>query len=99
MPAAGFFKTAYAKYLANFCTSEELRKRAEEIRRKLLTMGANVVPSSAELADLLLRTEPESYEKYFREFFMIDLYPENAERFPIPFEDIKRLQKALSSEP
>jgi hypothetical protein len=27
---------------------------------------------------------------------MIDLNPENAERFPIPFEDIKALQKTLT---
>lgn len=96
MPAGGFFRIAYAKYLANFCTPEELLKRGEGMRQKLISMGADIVPSAQEMADLLQRTETSSYEKYFREFFMVDLYPENAERFPIPYEDIKALQKALT---
>lgn len=96
MPAGGFFRIAYAKYLANYCTSEELLKRGEEMHRELVSMGSKVLPSAKELADVLKSTETSSYEKYFREFFMIDLYPENLERFPIPYEDIKALQKSLT---
>lgn len=96
MPAGGFFRIAYAKYLANFCTPEELQKRAEEICRKLVSMGSTVVPTPNEVSQLLQRTETSSYEKYFRQFFMIDLYPENAERFPIPFDDVKALQRTLT---
>ena len=96
MPAGGFFRIAYAKYLANFCTPEELLKRGEEMHQKLVSMGSKVLPSPQELANILQNTEASSYEKYFREFFMIDLYPENAERFPIPYDDIKALQKTLT---
>jgi hypothetical protein len=63
MPAGGFFRIAYATYLANFCTPEELRKRGEEMRHKLISMGSKVVPFAEELADMLQRTEMSSYEK------------------------------------
>ena len=96
MPAGGFFRAAYAEYLANFCTPEELLKRGMEMHRKLIATSSAVRPSPQELANLLQSTEASSYEEHFREFFMIDLYPENAGRFPIPYEDIKALQKTLA---
>lgn len=96
IPAGGFFKIAYAKYLAEHCTPNELDKRASKLSRKLRKMGSAVRPGKGAIRRLMRRTEAPSYEKYFRQFFMIDLYPENAERFPIPFSDVKAAQRTLT---
>lgn len=38
---------------------------------------------------MLKRTEKPSFKKY-RQFFMIDLYPKSAARFPLSYEEVKR---------
>jgi hypothetical protein len=96
--AGGFFRIAYANYLANYCTSDELDKRAAKLSRKLRKMGTAVRPGKGAIRRLMRRTEESSYEKYYKKFFMIDLYPENAARFPLTFSEVKAARRILAGQ-
>lgn len=88
--AGGFFKRAYANYFLNYCTPSELEKRAKGMSRKLKNAPSTVRASKGALKRLLKKTEQQSFDKFSQQFFMIDLFPENKERFPISLEDVKQ---------
>lgn len=85
-----FFKLAFAKYLRNHCTHMELDKRAKAMSRKLKKEHSTVLGKGA-LKRMLKKTEQPSYDKYFQKFFMIDLFPENKERFSFSLAEVKQL--------
>jgi hypothetical protein len=93
--AGGFFKTVYAGYLANYCTPGELDKRAKRMSRSIKKSGALSRPSKGALKRTLRRTEESYYRKYYEKFFMVDLYPENAKRFDVPFSEVKELRETI----
>lgn len=86
--AEGFFKKAYAHYLANYCTEKSRWRRAKQLRTRLRDMGLRKSPSISELQQRLKSTELPSFHKYHRQFFMIDLFPENSERFSVRFDEV-----------
>lgn len=96
-PAVGFFKLAYAKYKANYCTDVVLADRAKRMARQLPRMGSQTRPGRGALKRLLKRTEETSYEKYYQQFFMMDLFPENKKRFPLLLDEVKELKSTLIS--
>ena len=95
--ARQIFKLAYAKYLRNFCTPPELDKRAKNISRRAKKMNLAFRPGKGAVRRRLKREEGAYYEKCFREFFMIDLYPQNIDRFSLPFAEMKSFEKSLPS--
>lgn len=96
IPAGGFFRVAYAKYLRDHCNPEALIHRAIRMQQKLKEMGVVAPPGVVQLRRKLRAVEQPSFEKHLRHFFMMDLYPENAARFPITLDDVKQLSRELS---
>jgi len=90
------FKTVYQGYLDKQCTPEAIEKRVETI---VANIGARLraegrparfnweIERNRETARKHLSDHRARFEEMRREFFFIDLYPENAERFDFTFED------------
>jgi hypothetical protein len=85
--AETFFAMVNEKYFGKDCTNSQYEKRAREIIREVKSRGANP-PSVGSLKRFYKGTQPAYFEMFKRRFFMIDLFPENANRFTIKYEDI-----------
>jgi hypothetical protein len=85
--ATDFFKLVYRAYLKNHCTPEKYRQRAEDIREEQKERGLPVT-SVEVIYQRLVATAPESFEKFRQQYFMIDLFPENVDRFPVTAADV-----------
>lgn len=94
--ALHFFKSAYASYFREFGSGEALDARARRMSRKLRKAGTDSRPGKGALKRLLKRTEASSFEKYYRQFFMLDLFPENESRFALSATDIKEIEGTLT---
>jgi hypothetical protein len=95
--ALHFFKRAYAGYLKQFGSDAALDERARRVSRQLRRMGSENRPGKGALKRLLKRTEGQSFEKYHRQFFMLDLFPENEARFALSLADVNELKTTLTS--
>ncbi|MDT4288286.1 hypothetical protein RO575_01835 [Methylomonas sp. MO1] len=93
--ALHFFTVAYAGYLKEFCSELALDQRAGRISRELRKTGSQNRPGKGALRRWLKQTEAQSFYTYHREFFMLDLFPENASRFALSLHDINELKKTL----
>jgi len=65
-------------YAEHHLTQEAVQRQAERLRAHAAERGA--VWSQAQIEAMI--RDPRIFEGFRREFFMIDLYPEHAERFP-----------------
>ena len=86
-----FFKQLYQVYVTNFGNEKVLRKREDSIIAKIA--AHRLIPAVEEQAirsDLRkkLRDHESAFNAYKREFFFIDLMPENEDRFPINYSDV-----------
>ena len=59
--------------------------------QQVVEQGFPSPPSCEDLRNILQGTEKESFQKCFDKFFMIDLFPENAARFPVSYREVKEL--------
>jgi hypothetical protein len=97
--ATDFFARTYKAYLARLCTPAKYRERARDMHEEQKERGL-VVATVDELEQILVQTEKVYFEKAREHYFMIDLLPENAARFPITWADVDTRRVALSaSEP
>jgi hypothetical protein len=82
--APGMFLAAWASYKETHCGAEALEVRA---RRMIATRVARGMPPRTIKQEMrgLIDNEPAGFERFRQRFFMCDLYPENAERFPIEY--------------
>jgi hypothetical protein len=94
--ASGFFKLAYEKYLNQNCTPSQYDKRAKTLSRQGKKENWPIRPSKGALKRKFKNTAEQSFEKYFKQFFMIDLYPENKERFALSKAEVKKFKEALN---
>ena len=94
-PAGGFFRLAYAKYLRDHCTDQALTARATGMQQKLSERGMRSPPGIGRLRRKLKKVEQPAFEKYLRQFFMMDLYPENETRFAMTLNELKDLSRQL----
>jgi hypothetical protein len=94
------FKMVYRGYLDNQCTPEAMDKRLEIIvanlgeRRRAEGYGGRFnweIERDREVALRYLSDHRARFEELRREFFFIDLYPENAGRFDFTFEECQPL--------
>lgn len=90
------FKTIYQQYLKEMCSepalAERLQKWIADWREQWRAeRGRDCTLMELEHARAMARTQIRSHREHFehfrREFFMIDIYPDNAARFPITFEE------------
>lgn len=65
-------------YAERHLTDEAVQRRAERLRARAAEHGA--MWSQAQIEAMI--RDPKIFEGFRQEFFMIDLYPEHAERFP-----------------
>ena len=85
--AETFFTMVNEKYFGRYCTNSQYDKRATEIIEQLKAMGKSA-PRIGWIKKHYRRTQKQYFEKLKTRFFMIDLFPENATRFTIKYEDI-----------
>lgn len=87
----GLFKRAYIAYHTNHCRGKGKSVRIENLVTVAMdnpvcqTLGIKEV--RRQIKDDLAQ-EQQHFERKKKEFFFIDLYPENATRFPITYDDI-----------
>ena len=79
-----WFKLAYSRYLAEQCSPDGYLKRAQRIVSEIKAPTRSV----KEVVQHLRDTERESFEQIKARYFMTDIYPENAQRFTVTFEQI-----------
>lgn len=85
--ALSHFKLIYRNYIARMCTAEQYRRRAELIQEEQREQGVRVVNLDAIVQRLIADQQP-AFERLWREHFLIDLYPGNAERFPVSYHEV-----------
>ena len=83
------FILIYGNYLTRMCTPEMYWRRAggmlAEAQRKGIAAGTVYY-----YRQLLQEHEVDKFEGFKRQFFMLELFPENATRFPITLTDVGR---------
>jgi len=86
----GLFATAYRKYEEEFCGGQGLQKRLNVLLSEALkspTVKAKGVNWARRYIKNTIRSE-NPFEAQRDRFFMLDLYPENADRFAITRDEI-----------
>jgi hypothetical protein len=85
--ALGHFKLIYRNYLAKQCTPEQYRQRAQVIQDSQRDSGCPITDLD-EIYKFLVEDQQPAFERLWREHFLVDLYPANAERFPASYADV-----------
>lgn len=88
----GFFLKAYREYYAMACRGRGQRDRIEDLVSQAMGnphIASNVgVTKVRRLVKEQFRNHKEDFERMVHSYFMIDLYPENAKRFLVDFNEI-----------
>lgn len=86
------FREVYQKHLSEDYTHDSLNKRAKRMARRLRNQpnwqGKSPKQIRRIVKNELLESRRPKFEEYQEKFFMYDLYPENRDRFIVPFEDV-----------
>lgn len=78
LSAQTIYRLIVEGYAERHLTDEAVGHRAEHLRAQAAEHGA--IWSQAQIETMI--RDPGIFERFHREFFMIDLYPEHGERFP-----------------
>lgn len=89
--ASMFFKNVYEGYIEGRCTEKAYEERASKLRKRLKKDKAPRIPSKGNLKRQYKSSERHYFEKFKENFFMIDLFPENAERFNVQYSQIVKM--------
>lgn len=90
------FKLVYEQYLRERRTEESISKSVNWIFTRLCSQyftdhGTVLPPDVMARTRAMVRRYVEAYDEHFaefrRRFFMIDIFPEHDERFPIAIQD------------
>jgi hypothetical protein len=86
--AIDLFRATWIKFLQTYGTSSALDDWADDLHQRALEMGR-----SGDRAEVRRRLGdwPSHFRKYWSTFFMVDLFPENGERFAMDHEDLRDL--------
>ncbi len=87
MLASVYFTQLFARYLAHYCTDAKLLERAKELSHRARAENAPQKPGPGRMHRMIRRKHPKSFRKIATEYFMVDLFPENANRFPVSYEE------------
>ena len=90
-PAKYFFRRTFAAYCEQMLSPPVLTLRVNELHAALVARGAVLLrdgPAVRERLRSALLNRGYWLEKYKSLFFMLDLYPANAERFDMTLEDV-----------
>jgi hypothetical protein len=87
MTCEQFFQVAFRRYLAR--STMESARDAEIARARSYFAAFGLYPDEALVRKILEGFDDETFfSELFRRFIMADLYPENAQRFPLLFADV-----------
>jgi len=78
--AQGLFEKGWEYYKTTYCNETALEQRVAKMQTKVSHLDKAI------LKELLQKHEPIAFERYRRNFFMCDKYPENVDRFPIEYK-------------
>ncbi len=78
LSAQTIYRLIVEGYAECHLTQEAVQQQAERLRARAAAHGA--VWSQAQIEAMI--RDPGIFERFRREFFMVDLYPDHAERFP-----------------
>jgi len=78
--AQGLFEKGWALYKKEYCNEVALEKRIARMQLKSQHLD------SAKLKELLQNNEPVAFERFRRNYFMCDKYPEHMARFPVEYK-------------
>lgn len=95
--AEQFFELIWINYLQNKCSNEELNQRANNMVRELRNKKSARIPSRNEMKKNIIQHNPKHFEKSKVNFFMMDLFDENKDRFTVSFETA--LHKSKEAQP
>lgn len=91
IPSEWFFKVAYRSYVNQETTPHALARRADWIVAQVLLRRALPKAAASRLRRQTLRqlgNQEHFFNEFRRRFFMTDLYPRNALRFPLSYSDV-----------
>lgn len=92
-PARYFFRSVYHKYLLDLTSETALCQREEGIVADVLASRPELRRYEADLRTRVqrdLRDHQTHFERAKNHFFMLDLYPDNRNRFPLTLEECQR---------
>ena len=92
-PARYFFRAVYRKYLLELTSETALCQREEYIVAEILASRPALRHDEAAIRARVqgdLRDHQTHFELTKNHFFMVDLYPDNWNRFPITLEECQR---------
>jgi hypothetical protein len=93
MPADWYFESLWLDFICYDYNNDNLNNRANDIIKKLKKRGDKKIPSRNQIKTDLLRSLQEYFIQSKEEFFMMDLFPENVDRFPVDYEIIHKKAK------
>jgi hypothetical protein len=88
--ATMFFKDVYKEYIKTRCTERIYQERASKLRKRLKKDRVPKIPSIGSLKRQYKSSERKNFENFRYNFFMIDLFPENAARFKVEYSQIAK---------
>ncbi len=95
--AEQFFELIWIHYLQTQCTNEKLNKRANYIVREHRKKKSIRIPSRNEIKGDIIKQHPKHFEKSKTNFFMMDLFDKNKDRFTVDFETALRKSREAQS--
>ena len=81
-------ESAFKSIYKNFFTSISIEERAENLQAYIEKLYGDK-KDVKELEHIITELDPSLFEKYRKNFFMIDLFSDNESRFNIKFDDVK----------
>lgn len=85
------FKYAYVSYLKMQCSKKAFDDRASSVFRKAKCRGLAGSIRPGAIRRRLAKQLHDDFEAHRRVFFMIDLFSENDQRFPLRFDEVKTM--------
>lgn len=82
----GLFNKGWSTYKTRFCNEEAIESRVKRMRKFAKEKSIKPLPTLNDLKANLVAYEPVAFERFWKTFFMLDLFPEHASRFPIEYK-------------
>ena len=95
MMAPQLLVNAYRR-LSTDVKQEGIWSRATKLRKRMQAERRTGIPSTQKMVALWHSQKPRTIAGIIEHFLMIDLFPENAERFPVSVDELEALARAPS---
>lgn len=89
MTAPGLLQRAYAGLERMLAAEGGDWGRARILRERYRKIDVKRVPSTQEMMDIFRKTKPDTIRRLADHFLMVDLFPENQDRFPVTMNELE----------